>query len=418
VHDKSRWVPQVENIAKAARQHVEQRYPAPARLRHRSIPQIHGARLAELSDRFTVDRDNRKGGYLQDARSRSAYLLYYLPTSAATAMSALQLSGGLQRFSTDELRVLDVGAGPLAASIGVAQLAGERKLNVTAVDSAGAILADGAQILRTLCPDAEILTKTLDLRDRNKLKQLGAGYDLILVGNVLNEFKRSREREFPQVISLVRDLMTRLRDGGMLLIFEPGTRAAFDRVLSVREELVTTGDVHVVAPCLGAMACPLLAQRKRDWCHAEQPWRQPGHLKALDEAIGHHRKTLKFTYLALTNTAQEQARTTDNKWRIISGPMHSNGALRRYLCGADGRAVALARESGLARSHPLITAWRGDAEVLDGALSTVQRGRAEERVLKLAVAKPADSSRKTSKGPADTSRKQRKRRGSKRDGGG
>ncbi len=43
------------------------------------------------------------------------------------------------------------------------------------------------------------------------------------------------------MISLVRDLMTRLRDGGMLLIFEPGTRAAFDRVLSVREELVTRG---------------------------------------------------------------------------------------------------------------------------------------------------------------------------------
>ena len=372
-----------DKLARAVLQYVRQHYRPPARLRRLGLSQLHGPRLAELSARFTSERDERRGGYLQDPRSRAAYLLYYLPISAATATAAIGLAGGIDSSRQAPLRLLDIGAGPLSGSIGAAMVAGDRALDVTAVDSCAAILDDGAAVLKSLHPDVQVKVRRADLRDRRSRRHFGEGHDLILVANVLNEFKRSREREFPQVIDLVEDLLTRLNDNGVLLIYEPGTRSAFDRVLAVREHFVPTGKVEVIAPCLGCIKCPLCEQRQRDWCHVDQPWQQPKHVAELDEFIGHRRTRLKFTYLALSKMAP-QTKPGPDDWRVIGGPMRQKGVFRRYLCGIDGRVVGRAREANLPGQHPLRVAWRGDLVSLRGDLSVVKRGRAEENTLDIA----------------------------------
>ena len=382
--------PDLNALADAALAHVEQHYPPPSRLRGRSLGQLHGRRLADLSAHFTNERETRSPVYLQDARSRAAYLLYYLPVGAATAQAALRLGGGVPD-GDGPLRVLDVGAGPLSGTAAAALMATGRPIEALAIDRAPAIMDDGAAVLRTLYPDITITAKTADLRDKRSHHKLGEGHDLALIGNVLNEFPRGRERGFPQAVALVRAVLQRLVPGGKLVLFEPGTRAAFDRVLEVREALREEVDVHVVAPCLGSMRCPLAAQRRRDWCHAEQPWQRPALVEELDEAVGHRRTTLKFCYLVITNSAPAPARK--GSWRIIGGPMRDRGAIRRYLCGLDGRAVARAWERELPHQHPLITAWRGDLAQLPGELKDVQRGKAIERTLDVSAQrkKPAPS---------------------------
>ena len=48
---------------------------------------------------------------------RAAYLLYFVPTGTATVLHVLQRSGVLPRIAGRPLRVLDLGSGPLTATL-------------------------------------------------------------------------------------------------------------------------------------------------------------------------------------------------------------------------------------------------------------------------------------------------------------
>lgn len=360
---------------------VAERHPLPARLRKRPLAGLYAESVTELSRAFTTDREDRRPDYLSAPRLRAAYLVYFLVTGAATAIAAMARTGLDFRESDVPLRVLDLGSGPLSASIGAGYFARSRPLDVTAVDRSGAALKDGRDLFAALHPTASVRTVQSDLRDRRLRSKLGRDVDLVIAANVFNEWPDRKGSGIDDAAALCATLLEQhISPNGTLLIIEPAARASSRRLIALRERLVELGAGHISAPCVGAEHCPLAPLGMRDWCHSERTWQRPAHIEAIDKAIGHRRDTLKFSFLALTPT-QPEPRSADS-YRAIGGLMRDERAVRRYLCGPDGRIVVQGKRS-LADTHPLIAAERGDLLQVHGERKTVRRGKYNEEVLVL-----------------------------------
>ncbi len=333
-----------------------------------------GARAREIravSERFTSRRDERSPGYLQHPKTRAAYALYYVPTGAATAMTAARLADPGWADGRSTLRILDLGAGPLSASIGLAVASGIRDISVTAVDTSTAAMRDGRSILAELMPDAKVRLISADLRALAGIRDIKGSFDVIVAANLFNEWPAARMEGVAPITGLIDRLVAKhLAEDGFLLVIEPGTRPASRRLIAVRESLCETTDLQVFAPCVGSMPCPLAPDKVRDWCHAEQPWDRPKHIAQLDKRMGRRRATLKFSYLAIRTAATDRPATG---FRVIGGPMRDGDDFRRYLCGSNGRVVALGSSAGLGRAHPVVRAWRGDRIDVSGRLTEGRR---------------------------------------------
>jgi SAM-dependent methyltransferase len=370
--------------------HVRAHY-TPHRLQNGRLPlaTIHGETLRELSELFTSERESLPPGYLARPRYRGAYLLYFVPTGVATVLAVLNDARAL-RFLTappeepgatrpTTVRVLDVGAGPLTASLALAlALPAGVQLEVVAVDSAAAIMEDGRALIQAVRPGTKVRLVSGNVRDGRTLTAAGSGFDVILMANILNEWpvggrKASTPADFVSAV-----LTDRLAPGGVAVLVEPGTRAGSHELIEVREHLLDVGpDLAILAPCMGTAPCPL-AGSTRDWCHSEQPWERPQLVQNLDTEMGHRRGTLKFSHLVLAD--RPEANPQPSRYRVIGGAMRSDGTFRRYLCGTQGRVVATTPEQ--ATPPFLRDAWRGDAVTVPGArIREELHGRRREAVL-------------------------------------
>lgn len=377
--------PQVA-VASAASRSLVQLGPLPelvaehvARTTRRSLLE-HARGVAQLSERFTSDREGLPPGYLNAPPARAAYTLYFSVTGAATVQTALDLAQAWPQ-PKPVLRVLDIGAGPLSASLGVAaRLDAAVQLQVTAIDGVRAALDDGAALLRALRPRAAIALHAGNLREGKFLHHAAAGeHDLIILANVLNEWDVGGGKRQPAAELVERVLGRHLAPGGTVLLVEPATRAGSHALIEVREHLLATMGLRLLGPCLGDGACPLAGSR-RDWCFSEQPWQRPPHIAALDKAIGHERGTLKFSYLALTADDQPAPAAPADRFRVIGGPMREGTTYRRYLCGVDGKRVAEVENAPHGRIPAvLLQAWRGDAIHLPGQVAARQHGARTEQ---------------------------------------
>ncbi len=361
--------------------HVRARY-TPNRMTHSRAPlaDIHREALLELSEMFTSDREALPAGYLTKPRFRGAYLLYFVPTGVATTLAVLRSARLLDRpFEPGStLRVLDLGAGPLTASLAVAlALPPDVRLEVVAIDGALPILEDGRALMQAVRPGTTVRLIDGNLRDGRTLNAAGVGFDLILMANILNEWAvGGRKQQSPGEFA-GKVIAERLASGGAAVLIEPGTRSGSHHLIEVREQILEVGpEVAILAPCMGRAPCPM-AGSMRDWCHSEQAWTRPTLVTELDEAIGHRRSTLKFSYLVVGD--RPQPKVNPAKFRVIGGPMRADGLFRRYLCGPNGRLVATWPDNQTPTA--LRDAWRGDTVIVEGQVRDEARGRRTERML-------------------------------------
>lgn len=374
-------LPDLGQLPSLLAQHVAAHY-TPHRFEKATLPleRIHRDALLQLSGLFTSERPDLPAGYLTQPKYRGAYLLYFVPTGVATMMTVLRDSLAWPPSPDRKpLRVLDIASGPLTASLAVALLLPpDVPLEVTAIDASGPILDDGRTLMRQIRPDAVVHTLSGNLREGRLLRDLKGRFDLILMANFLNEWsvggrKKQEPGEFVEKV-----MVDHLAEGGAAVLVEPATRTASHHLIAVREHIVENTGIALLGPCLGTMPCPLGAASMRDWCHAERPWERPPMVVALDEAIGHRRSTLKYSWLALGDRGQPVP--PPNKYRAVGGPMRAAGAFRRYLCGPEGRVVALFEDDRVPAT--LRDAWRGQSVVVTGDLSIARRGPYEETVLR------------------------------------
>jgi ribosomal protein RSM22 (predicted rRNA methylase) len=308
---------------------------------------ILAANVSKLSMLLTRDRESLPAAYLKDPGLRTAYVRYFLPANMKKvhlALTDLSLHPDWI-LPKDRLRVLDLGAGPGTALLGLLAFFARQPqrpiLSCVAVDRVAENLRAAEELFAAYRDgkgiDASLKTVRADLEAAEHLFE--DPFDLIIFSNVLNELYPLDADRINVRTAVVKTLLDRLLAGsGSCIIIEPALRETSRQLLEVRDGLVAKG-FHVYTPCLAAGNCSALAN-PRDWCHEEVPWDPPALIKELDRLTGLRKDSLKFSYVVLRKDSRSLADLFGRAaFRVVSEPLVTKGKVEFYICGAQGRKL-------------------------------------------------------------------------------
>lgn len=343
--------------------------------------------IADLSRLLTVDRAELHHPYWGSPGLASAYMHYFLPWNIvrlARLLAALPLPDP-RRWLDRGLRpwLLDAGSGPLTLPLALWLARPDWRslpLGVLALDTAALPLDLGRRLLEVWADlTGQPLAWTLStargplehlprhaarlLRDRggdnapsvwmvsaanvlNELYGKGADHEAAVTGDSdaadAEEENAAAAGRLPGVLDALAPLLWEGPEGDdapapAALFVEPGTRLGGKTIMRLRT-LALEGGLSSPAPCPHDGECPLLADRRRGWCHFTfDSEGAPGWLRALSEQAGLAKSSLSLAPLLLV-PADKAASPAANAVRILSAPFRVPG-LRgeaRYACSARG----------------------------------------------------------------------------------
>lgn len=241
-------------------------------------------RSSSLHSLFTTHRSEKNINYFKNELFRYAYIDKFLAVNACKVieiLSELEERAFLQWLKDkEEIRVLDVGAGPCTASIGFFEwYKGSQKLDLVPVDKDRSILAEGKRFFsfyRNPPAGAEESAKMTyvecNAARRGALEKtlLPRKFDIIMAANFLNELGEQRQRQELR-LSVLRTLaFSLLGREGIMIVIEPGTRIASKNLIGLREAFVASvgarTNSRILAPCTHQGHCPLDRRGDDDWC--------------------------------------------------------------------------------------------------------------------------------------------------------
>ncbi|TPK93692.1 methyltransferase type 11 [Mesorhizobium sp. B2-4-12] len=266
-----------------------------------------------LSDRYRAElRDGRL--HMAQDMAVKAYLAARLPATYAAVRASL---GALNEARPDFMpkTLLDVGAGPGTVLWATSDLWPDLEQAVlleasAAVRKVGEMLAADAIAARTVWQAGDV---TIDLGDVESA-------DLVTCAYVLDEIvPASLPKMVDRLWQLTKDT---------LLIVEPGTPAGWQRILTVRTQLIADG-AHLLAPCPHQAPCPLSPP---DWCHfSRRVARSRLHRLAKDAEVPWEDEKFIFVAASRQPAAYRAA-------RVIAPPKSGSGKVSLKLCEPDGGA--------------------------------------------------------------------------------
>ena len=319
-----------------------------------------------------------------------AYIAYFLPSNffkiAALILDLQRVSPSHPLFSRQKeasserpFRVLDLGAGPGTNGLGLLDFSARfsepyfknRQIEYVAVDQDARQLRNFSLLLSNYLPTLEgalferkirFRFQTVQKKIPTKEPALEGQFDLIILGNLLNEMIRSG-KTLSSLSEWVNHIMrNQLSSGGAIFIIEPALRKASRNLLALRDLLALQKKGSIIAPCLHQQPCPIMGPQgsEKDWCHQEKGWEAPGWIQKIDEEIGNRKDALKYSYLILSHPETVPAHPT-SRWRAVSEVMESKGKKEAFLCNESGRTrfYLLDRESSES-NHLFASVKRGE----------------------------------------------------------
>ncbi|HTH98203.1 MAG TPA: small ribosomal subunit Rsm22 family protein [Stellaceae bacterium] len=276
-----------------------------------------GQQAASLSQRYR----QRAGNHAADEESL-AYAVTRLPATYAAMRAVLaELEERAPDFAPATL--LDLGSGPGTAAW--AALDAFPGLNaIDLVERAGSFRTLGRTLARNADPVvADATWHDLDLERPDALAALAGPYDLVTLGFSLVEIAPERR---PDLLRRAWELTA-----GVLVLVDPGTPEGHGRMLAARDLLLGEGTA-MLAPCPGAVACPIVAP---DWCHtAVRLPRRRDHRLAKGAAMGFEDE--KYAYMVLGRPELGHAAAA----RILRPPESDKIGVRAALCTEIGAGIA------------------------------------------------------------------------------
>ncbi len=336
--------------------------------------------VESLSQLFTRDRQDLRTSYLDQDQLRASYLAYYLPVNLAKVQALLEempLPEAAGQGSGGRFRVLDLGGG-----IGTTALAVLDWLNSTEVlrDVEGEVVtversAPALDLCERLWHAYQVIEPKPGLRlvtvkgDMGKWSagRVPAGlaegtYDLIVLGNVVNELFPDARDPITRRVQLLRDLLGLLHPQGTMMIVEPALRDTSRHLLQLRDQLVADGACNVYSPCLHERPCPALV-KEDDWCHEERPWESPPVVAAIDRRVGFIKDALKFSYLLLRKDGRTIVPRSPDVYRVVSELRIMKGEKRAWLCNETGRPEVGRQDRLKSESNASVDDWHRGAIV-------------------------------------------------------
>ncbi len=145
-----------------------------------------------------------------------------------------------------------------------------------------------------------------------------AGHDLVVLSYVVGELS-------PEALTASVS-QAWVAAAQMLVVIEPGTPHGFERIRTVREQLIKAGG-FLVAPCPHQDKCPMSGG---DWCHfAKRLERSSLHMAVKDVSVGYEDE--KYSYVVASKTPVELPEA-----RILRHPQHHSGHTEFVLCTKTG----------------------------------------------------------------------------------
>ena len=336
----------------------------PAALRGALEARLEGVSRRDLAQRAArISEHYRRGegtaAAIRDEADALAYAVARMPaTYAATRRTLAHLAQHLPGFVP--ATVLDLGAGPGTATFAALDAwPGLADAGSDPAPAARLVLVEPHRALRTLAAalirDAIGAAAPVDFGTGDVARQATCGQraDLVVMSYVLIEQ--------PAAKAAAIAVGALAGAAGALLLVEPGTPAGFERLRVAREALIHAG-ARIVAPCPGAMRCPMA---DGDWCHfSVRLDRSRDHrmLKGADAPFEDER----FCYLAVAPAADAVAASSKAgpepaAARVLAEPDATRGASSLKLCTLTGlkrHSVTRADKAAWKRARRL--AW-GDA---------------------------------------------------------
>jgi ribosomal protein RSM22 (predicted rRNA methylase) len=272
------------------------------------------ARAALISRTY---RDGGNSGAITSIADALAYALARMPaTYAAVTASLNALCETSPDFAPKNL--LDVGAGPGTASWAAAEVFASLQ-SFTLLDANTALRA----LALDLCRDSARLKGMTYHRGEARAALADAEpADLVVASYLIGEIGDAERRTLAEL------LWSKTRD--TLLIVEPGTPSGYARIITLRQQLISSG-AHAAAPCPHDGSCPLAAP---DWCHFTQRLpRLRAHMQIKQAELPFEDE--KFSYVALTRRPVERRFA-----RVLAQPEVSKVEVSAKLCTADGLSLA------------------------------------------------------------------------------
>ena len=336
--------------------------------------------VESLSQLFTRDRQDLRTSYLDQDQLRASYLAYYLPVNLAKVQALLEempLPAAAGQGRGGRFRVLDLGGGPGTTALAVLDW-----LNSTEAlhDVEGEVVTVERSVQAlALCERLWSAYKEVEPKPRLRLVTVkgdmggwGAGrfpaslangtYDLIVLGNVVNELFPDVRDPITRRAQLLRDLLGLLHQQGTMMIVEPALRDTSRHLLQLRDQLVADGACNVYSPCLHERACPALV-KEDDWCHEERPWEPPPVVTAIDRRVGFIKDALKFSYLLLRKDGRTIVPRSPDVYRVVSELRIMKGEKRAWLCNETGRPEVGRQDRLRSESNASVDDWHRGAIV-------------------------------------------------------
>lgn len=273
---------------------------------------IEGMPLSELireSEALTHQyrhRDERALKILSTDNQRLAYLAARFPATYAVGCKVLR------EVNTPLNSLLDIGAGPgtiLLSALGI-----ELPLyKATMIERDPGFIRLGKHLTSSLSSvQQEWICQDI------KKEFTCEPHDLVVASYSLNELNETdRFNLLERLWKLTKKI---------LIIIEPGTKAAFESLKAMREKLLMQG-AFLFAPCPHSQNCPL---KENDWCHfSVRIERTSLHRKAKLATLNYEDE--KFSYLIFSKDKIEPCHS-----RILRHPYKGSGFIKLKLCSRMG----------------------------------------------------------------------------------
>tara|TARA_Y100000590_G_scaffold460072_1_gene618584 strand:- start:3870 stop:5159 length:1290 start_codon:yes stop_codon:yes gene_type:complete len=330
--------------------------------------------IKNLSERFNRLSDQKVSDHYWKGSSnpqnlRMAYLLHFMPANLyrmACVWTELNRLG-FQWPKQNQLRAVELGAGPGSATSGIAiaESISESKNSSLPEQLKWTWIERDSQMMKlgqtwnqklfqmknkpwTIQKNHQKLDLSQPLFDRKT-----PAFDLWVSSYFLNEIEDTPE-DLAQY--LIAQWKTHLNKNGIVILIEPALKKESRKFLSFREALLKQVEqerkfsLQVLTPCLGNQKCGALMEPE-DWCHEVVRWWRPDYYKKLDQLSGLNRKDLPFSYLVLTRDRRPiedilptLSNTSSNKRHRLVSPSYATGRDSEfYLCGQEGKTKAQIR---------------------------------------------------------------------------
>lgn len=316
-----------------------------------ALPELIAA-VRGLWDRYNHERDLHRSNPVTEATGREGYLAaYFFPNivraaaclrASPEAMKALRALVFERAKKGAPLRVLDYGAGPLSASLGLLFVLEDLLLqedaksapevHIFAIDAHRELAEEGRDLLKgALLPRAKVKVAIGLEADMKDLEAC----DVVLAANVFNELPRRRR------LTVGRQLAGLTAERGLMLWLEPGQDVHAKHLGLLRDEFLaaqaadaekkaaaqkadpgksdSAATPHtVLSPCTHAGPCPLSARTDRpDWCWFRAEWTVPELLRRLDKGTLLDHRSLAYSYVLFGKGLGAKTGTA----RVVSDPI-------------------------------------------------------------------------------------------------